>query len=217
MSTILDSLKKSSNKRDDHNNNSMDNFKFSSENNSSKSGFFMFLFLIIVTAVILYFGYQFINNQPGSSTSVANESAPNVQIENSFNNNVSKTEPVKNLQAKKLEKPNSKTVQQELVASQVKLKQAQSNQTIDTNNDKKVDRQNTQLVSSNNRTEKKVIQDNTIQSRNQNRFSSPQIEDESPVIKLNVTNEKNPPSHPQITPPHTPTHVHSHRHTQTYI
>ncbi len=60
MSTILDSLKKSSDKRDDNNKNSMDNFSFSGNGQNRKSKSYVVLILLLLTAAILYFGYQYL-------------------------------------------------------------------------------------------------------------------------------------------------------------
>ncbi len=59
MSTILDSLKKSSDKRDDNNKNSMDNFSFSG-NGKKRNSKSPVILILLITAAILYFGYRYL-------------------------------------------------------------------------------------------------------------------------------------------------------------
>ncbi len=114
MSTILDSLKKSSNKRDDQEKNSIDNFNFSHSEKSSKSGLIMILFLIIVTAVILYFGYQYIN-QEETLQKTANTDISAQKLEQKNNENkISEASQANNIDSKKLQKPNNEVVKQQL-------------------------------------------------------------------------------------------------------
>jgi general secretion pathway protein B len=63
MSTILDSLKKSSDKRDDSSNKSLDNFNFAGSHKSRGSHtLLVVLLLLLATAAIGYFGYQYLFN-----------------------------------------------------------------------------------------------------------------------------------------------------------
>ena len=66
MSTILDSLKKSSDKRGDNSKNSMDNFSFSEHRLNRNPKSYVVLILLLLTAVILYFGYQYIFSDENS-------------------------------------------------------------------------------------------------------------------------------------------------------
>ena len=60
MSTILDSLKKSSDQRSGKDNSAINNFSFGSDNNSSKSTAFIIIILFVVTLAAMYFGYQYL-------------------------------------------------------------------------------------------------------------------------------------------------------------
>lgn len=63
MSTILDSLKKSSNQRDDgQQKSSIDNFNFVNSNNTKKSNSYVFLILLLLFILaIVYWGYNYFN------------------------------------------------------------------------------------------------------------------------------------------------------------
>lgn len=124
MSTILDSLKKSSDKRDDHEKTSIDNFNFSHSKKSSKSGIIMFVFLIVTTAAILYFGYQYVNKQTDTSQKTTDAAIVNPQdLQQNNGNNTPVSKPTNNINSKKLQKPNSEAVKKQLTEA----KQPQSN------------------------------------------------------------------------------------------
>ena len=125
MSTILDSLKKSSNKRDDQEKNSIDNFNFSHSKKPSKSGLIMILFLIIVTAVILYFGYQYINQDNTSQKITNNDGSTPKQEQQNKEKNVSESMQTKDIDPNKLQKPNSEAVKQQLAETKVKTQQSE--------------------------------------------------------------------------------------------
>lgn len=127
MSTILDSLKKSSDKRDDHEKTSIDNFNFSHSKKSSKSGIIMFVFLIIITAAILYFGYQYINMQTDTSKKTTDAAIVNPQdLQQNNRNSTSVAKQANSVTSKKLQKPNSEAVKKQLTET----KQSQSNTAI---------------------------------------------------------------------------------------
>ncbi len=64
MSTILDSLKKSSDKRDGATNNSLGSFSFSNRNNPSKLTRYILPFtLIVLTSALLYWGYTYLYDE----------------------------------------------------------------------------------------------------------------------------------------------------------
>ncbi|MFK8010729.1 MAG: general secretion pathway protein GspB [Marinicellaceae bacterium] len=184
MSTILDSLKKSSDKRDDHNNTSIDNFNFSDKKSASKSGFFMFLFLIIITAIILYFGYKYINSQPEGSLEIDtnNEITVNELSTPSVNNNVSESANLEKVQAKKIEKPNNESVKQQLVELKNKPKTAPQTKII--TEPAINDTQNTELAATTKN--KRIENNNNSQPIQQNQSQSKEPKSEKPMIELSL-------------------------------
>ena len=114
MSTILDSLKKSSDKRDDNNKNSIDNFSFSGGSSNRKSKFPVVFILLLITAAILYFGYLYLYND--EKTDKISDAQPALV-------NSSKIKPVSSdinlssdslVENQKQDKPNSKDVKQRI-------------------------------------------------------------------------------------------------------
>lgn len=77
MSTILDSLKKSSEQRE-NGNTSIDKFSFGSSHKSSHSGLIVSLVIITLTAVILYFGYHYIYS--GEKQGIVAETMPETTV-----------------------------------------------------------------------------------------------------------------------------------------
>lgn len=67
MSTILDSLKKSSDQRDDDNGRSIDSFTFSEQKKSSKRSLLVLLLLMIALAAA-YFVYEYVYQQQGEAS-----------------------------------------------------------------------------------------------------------------------------------------------------
>jgi len=69
MSTILDSLKKSSDKRDGATNNSLGSFSFSNRNNPSKLTRYILPFILIsLTSALLYWGYNYLYDESENPT-----------------------------------------------------------------------------------------------------------------------------------------------------
>ena len=114
MSTILDSLKKSSDKRDEKNKNSIDNFSFSGGGSNRKSKFPVVLILFLITAAILYFGYLYLYNDEMVEK---NSDAQHALVDNSeikpesSDINLSSESLVEN---QKQDKPNSNDVKQRI-------------------------------------------------------------------------------------------------------
>lgn len=134
MSTILDSLKKSSDKRDDNNRTSIDGFSFSRDKKTSKSGVIITISLIFITAVILYFGYQYINNDEETivdSTTTAQQTQ-NSDVKPTEQNNIKN----ENKKQTKLQKPNSEAVRKQLAANNKTPKQPQLNKAPSNNKNK---------------------------------------------------------------------------------
>jgi len=116
MSTILDSLKKSSDERNDNSKSSIDNFKFGNSKNSRGSQSFLpLIILIILTLVIGYFSYQYLFNEDVNNDI---KSTPvNDELINSSlaNDNVKLTSGKKSeIDAEKIQKPNSDDVKQKI-------------------------------------------------------------------------------------------------------
>lgn len=133
MSTILDSLKKSSDKRDDKNKNSIDNFSFSSGNSTRKSKFPVVLILLLLTAAILYFGYQYLYSDEKSDIDFSNQSelvkSKGVNPETKNNDLVVVDSSTK---IQKQDKPNSKDVKQRINEIKERRKQQQASDTAST-------------------------------------------------------------------------------------
>ena len=113
MSTILDSLKKSSDQRDDSSNQSLDNFNFGKGYKSKGSNLlWVILLLIIVTGAIGYFGYQFLYSDKQQTL-----------VEDSQAVNDSQTSAAESITAvaetessNRIEKPNNRDVKQRIQA-----------------------------------------------------------------------------------------------------
>jgi len=121
MSTILDSLKKSSDKRDDNNKTSIDNFNFANSKKSSKSGLIITMFLITITAVILYFGYHYLNDtadnaKPTPDATLSIEQTPEQDTE--INEAIAIKQDNKS-NTKKIQKPNNASVREKLKQGQI--------------------------------------------------------------------------------------------------
>ncbi len=117
MSTILDSLKKSSDKRDDNSKNSMDNFRFSKNGQKKNSKSYVVLILLILTAAILYWGYQYLySDERTQQVSTATPSISPSMVEkneaNAETNEPSVLEAQTGIQKK--DKPNSSDVKQRI-------------------------------------------------------------------------------------------------------
>lgn len=184
MSTILDSLKKSSNNRDNNNKTSIDNFNFSSSNKSSKLGLIIIVFLIFVTAVILYFGYQYINepldgSQKSSDTALPNNQTP--QQKTATNNSVLNKQN-DTTTAKKIQKPDNKAVRK-------KLNQNKNDTKLKTKKDNRAIAQKVQTK------EKAPLADSTSQDKNKSTTlgstkKSSVATNNKPLKKLTVPNDK---------------------------
>ncbi|MCF6319030.1 MAG: general secretion pathway protein GspB [Proteobacteria bacterium] len=121
MSTILDSLKKSSDKRDDNSKNSMNNFSFSKNGQNKNSKPYVVLLLLILTAAILYFGYQYLysdekTQQVSTVTSLLAPSAEPSLAEKDEGNTKENEPSVLEAQTgvQKKDKPNSSDVKQRI-------------------------------------------------------------------------------------------------------
>lgn len=111
MSTILDSLKKSSDSRGDNEKTSIDSFSFSDNGNPRKSNFLVILMLILVTGILLYFGYHYLYPNPNQTEITTNNKAQTVPEQNSNNPQIAETSENISIQKKnKIEKPDSTKV-----------------------------------------------------------------------------------------------------------
>jgi len=113
MSTILDSLKKSSDQRDDNSKTPIDNFNFGSGKQSSKSGLTIVLVIIILTLAILYFGYDYLY----ADTSIEAQAQTTSESKQSIPTNKDSKQKANQLvnSKQKKQKPNSSTVKQKLM------------------------------------------------------------------------------------------------------
>ena len=128
MSTILDSLKKSSDKRDGSEKSSIDNFNFGKSNKSPKSGIILILILIIITAVILAYGYKYLNNQvdkPQNKTELVNVDQ-NVNKQPVKVNTATENKTKVSQQPRKIQKPNSEMVKKQLTETKAKQTQLEN-------------------------------------------------------------------------------------------
>jgi hypothetical protein len=110
MSTILDSLKKSSDKRDDSSDKSLDNFNFAGGHKSKGSQTLLIvLLLLIATAAISYFGFQYLYSDDPQVEEDTTQIIPGSEpvVEESL------TEVVDN---EKIQKPNNTDVKQRIQA-----------------------------------------------------------------------------------------------------
>jgi hypothetical protein len=180
MSTILDSLKKSSDQRDDSNNNSLDNFNFGRGYKSKGPNLlFVILLLIIVTGVIGYFGYQFLYSDEqqtpiddsqvtsGSQTVAEERLTPVAQAENS----------------NRIEKPNNKNVKQ-------RIQTIKSNRQSEKEKLKKLNNQLPREAAANSQAEKIGQEKNKLEKTEQQ--STPTKVKKEPMIKLTMPDENNP-------------------------
>lgn len=117
MSTILDSLKKSSDKRDGTDKNAIDSFNFGSKKGSSKLVYMLFVVVLtLVVFVLLYWGYNSLYNDGLSNSSTDKTEIPNTKTA------INKTEMAKpdnetrraESRQGKRPKPNSNDVKQKL-------------------------------------------------------------------------------------------------------
>ena len=76
MSTILDSLKKSSDQRNDGNKNAIDNFNFSDQKKNKFSGLILALILMALTAALLYWGYSYLKTDETKNKTIAEKIVP---------------------------------------------------------------------------------------------------------------------------------------------
>jgi len=182
MSTILDSLKKSSDQRDDSNNNSLDNFKFGRGYKSKGSNLiWVILLLIIVTCVIGYFGYQFMysdeeqapieNSQVTKASQTATKEllTPVAQSENSHD---------------KIEKPNNKNVKQ-------RIQTITSNRQSEKEKLKNLNNQLPREAAANSQPEKVELGEIKLDKPEQ-QLTSTEVKKE-PLLKLTMPDENNPP------------------------
>lgn len=117
MSTILDSLKKSSDQRDGNDKTSIDNFNFGNDKKSSSKGFIVIVVIFAITSAILYFGYDYIFTDEGNL--VAQETAIESTIKSKQNNlespeNLTENSAETDNPQNKKQKPDNKRVRQEL-------------------------------------------------------------------------------------------------------
>ena len=125
MSTILDSLKKSSDQRSGKDNSTINNFSFANDKKSSKSTIFIIIIiLLIVTLAGLYWGYQYLYDEDSvtDSGSIPVENLQENTDEKAADDIFKTTEESDNNQLKaqatiehKKPKPDSDEVKQELI------------------------------------------------------------------------------------------------------
>ncbi|MBL4773144.1 MAG: general secretion pathway protein GspB [Alcanivoracaceae bacterium] len=130
MSTILDSLKKSSDQRNGNDESAINNFYFGSGKKSSKMGFYLvILILLALTAGIMYWGYKYLYSEdlPVSSTETVAE-------QNVAKENIAKQ---KNIIA--LQKPNTATELKKPKPDSTEVKQKMKD--IQAQNNKKISEQ----------------------------------------------------------------------------
>lgn len=116
MSTILDSLKKSSEQRDDNTKNPIDNFNFGRNSNKGRSRSYLLLILLLMTVAILYFGYRYINDGEEIKTSTVEKSVEQVVADNQVTSTVGKLASIAPavVGTEKKDKPNSQDVKQRI-------------------------------------------------------------------------------------------------------
>ena len=116
MSTILNSLKKSSDERNENSKSSIDNFNFGSAKNSRRSqSFVMMLLLVGLTVVIGYFGYQYLYREDGANLQVPSKASDKTVNSNTINEGLDNT--TVNLDKsnkEKIPKPDSDEVKQQI-------------------------------------------------------------------------------------------------------
>jgi len=200
MSTILDSLKKSSDKRDGPEKLSIDNFNFSHSKKQSKSGLLVILILIIITAIILAYGYKYINNQVDSAPTQSDMA--NIKAEspkNSENTKVSSTDKTAStIKPNRIEKPNTEAVKKQLAEkpkTQNDTKSINDNVKKDTNNLAQAKKQDDNQAN----IKRKAV--NNLNTNRQDDLSNI----EEPVIDLTPSNlnngQKKPEPKPEIKKP----------------
>lgn len=125
MSTILDSLKKSSDQRDDNNQSSINSFTFGRNKKPSKSNLLVILALAAITIAILYFGYQYLYTETENNTK-ATEAITEVIKPTEDNTSSMKKSVLQEANISKKQRPDNKSVKQELKTKQ-KLKNKSRN------------------------------------------------------------------------------------------
>jgi hypothetical protein len=119
MSTILDSLKKSSDSRGDNEKTSIDSFKFSGSSESKKSKAPVFLILLLLTTVILYFGYHYLfsdSNDVEATLNISTQITPEKPVSL-----------IKNKRINKIDKPNNNNVKKKLQNTSIKSNEPSKN------------------------------------------------------------------------------------------
>jgi len=112
MSTILDSLKKSSHSRGDNEKASIDSFSFSEKTIQNKSRSPIFLILFVLTGISLYIGYLYLYPSSDDVETTPTEKLQSVQKiqDDTPSGPSSKTTIVQNKSVSKIEKPDSNKV-----------------------------------------------------------------------------------------------------------
>ena len=151
MSTILDSLKKSSDQREGKNS-SIDSFSFSKNRRSSHSGYIVAFFIIALTAAILYFGYNYLYSDDEQETvmdtitaQATNQKATEKQIEEKKIGTGNENTEVANTNLQKLDKPSSDSVKERI--KQIKAKREEEAKSLVSVNNNQESKENTEKLS----------------------------------------------------------------------
>jgi general secretion pathway protein B len=177
MSTILDSLKKSSNKRDGQEKSSIDSFNFGQSKSHSKSGIIMILFLMLVTAITLFYGYRYINGIDNEQLKAETQKTENPIV----------TEQKSDLDQKnKIQKPDSDQVRKQLSEIKEKNQKQQLADDQSKTNEEKVEISNIEKTE---KTEKNdfsnsIEKSEELANNSRSRMQEEKQKTENPVVEV---------------------------------